>query len=168
MAATRCARDDPAMRSIPSRRPGSAASGCCGAASRCRVAAPAGRLAIAVAAALVALGTLGAGSARAEAIHCGRSVVAPGDRAAEVLRKCGAPTRRQSLKSAGGPPTHGGRSGAGSPSARSGRTGTRPAKAGAGRTPEVWTYDLGSRQLVRFLTFERGRLVRIDLGGYGR
>jgi hypothetical protein len=29
-------------------------------------------------------------------------------------------------------------------------------------------YDLGPRQLVRYLTFERGRLRAIDLGGYGR
>ena len=46
-------------------------------------------------------------------------------------------------------------------------------KARAGRARgkssgrEIWVYDLGSRQLVRYLTFDKGRLVGIDFGGYG-
>jgi hypothetical protein len=79
---------------------------------------------------------------------CDRSVVLPGATAAEVLDKCGEPSRRQSL---------GGRSG--------GRSTTR-GRGGGGR--EVWVYVLGSRQLVRYLTFDHGRLAAIDFGGYGR
>ena len=76
---------------------------------------------------------------------CGRTVVLPGATAREVLEKCGSPTRRQGLD--------------GKP--RAGR-----AKGGGGR--EIWVYDLGARQLVRYLTFDRGRLRSIDFGGYGR
>jgi hypothetical protein len=39
------------------------------------------------------------------------------------------------------------------------------------RTVEVvideWTYDFGRNRFVRYLTFEQGRLVRIDTGSYG-
>lgn len=77
---------------------------------------------------------------------CGRTVVLPGATAREVLAKCGQPTRRQGMD--------------GKP--RGGRA------KGASRGREIWVYDLGSRQLVRYLTFERGRLHSIDFGGYGR
>jgi len=32
---------------------------------------------------------------------------------------------------------------------------------------EDWIYDLGPHNLIRFLTFEQGRLIRITTGGYG-
>ncbi|MCF8144336.1 MAG: DUF2845 domain-containing protein [Deltaproteobacteria bacterium] len=32
---------------------------------------------------------------------------------------------------------------------------------------EVWTYNLGSTQFIRYLTFRNGRLVAIETGGYG-
>ena len=32
---------------------------------------------------------------------------------------------------------------------------------------EVWTYNLGSTQFIRYLTFRNGKLVRIRTGGYG-
>lgn len=32
---------------------------------------------------------------------------------------------------------------------------------------EIWTYDLGPQTLVRRLSFERGRLVLVETGGYG-
>jgi hypothetical protein len=32
---------------------------------------------------------------------------------------------------------------------------------------EIWTYDLGPQALVRRLWFERGKLVRVETGGYG-
>lgn len=79
---------------------------------------------------------------------CGRSVVLPGATQGEVLDKCGPPSRRQSLAGK-------------APGARSSGK-----KGGGGR--EVWVYDLGSRQLVRYLTFDHGRLSAIDFGGYGR
>ena len=95
----------------------------------------------------VLLTLLGAASARAGLV-CGRTVVLPGATTREVMEKCGPPSRRQALD---GKPL-GGRKAAG--------------KGGSGR--EVWVYDLGSRQLVRYLTFDRGRLRSIDFGGYGR
>jgi hypothetical protein len=32
---------------------------------------------------------------------------------------------------------------------------------------EDWTYDFGTRRLMRFLTFEQGTLLAIQTGGYG-
>lgn len=32
---------------------------------------------------------------------------------------------------------------------------------------EVWTYNLGRTQFIRYLTFRNGRLVAIETGGYG-
>ena len=32
---------------------------------------------------------------------------------------------------------------------------------------EVWTYNLGSTQFIRYLTFKNGKLVRIRTGDYG-
>jgi hypothetical protein len=95
---------------------------------------------------VAALATLLCAGSAQGGLLCDRSVVLPGATAAEVLAKCGEPSRRQSL---------GGRSG--------GRSTTR----GRGGGREVWVYDLGSRQLVRYLTFEHGRLAAIDFGGYG-
>lgn len=34
-------------------------------------------------------------------------------------------------------------------------------------TREFWTYDLGPQTLVRRLTVEDGRVIRVDTGGYG-
>ncbi len=90
---------------------------------------------------------LSAGAADA-GLTCGRTVVLPGASKAEVLEKCGQPTRRQSAD--GG--------------AKRGRA--RGGGKGGGR--ETWIYDLGSRQLVRYLTFDGGRLRAIEFGGYGR
>lgn len=89
---------------------------------------------------------------RANAVHCGRTVVRPGDRAPDVLRKCGPPTGRLRLD--------------GRPQNRR-RAPTR-SQGGGGRAREVWIYDLGPRQLVRYVSFVGGRVVAIDLGGYGR
>ena len=86
----------------------------------------------------------------AAGLMCGRTVVVPGASSREVLEKCGPPSRRQGLD---GKPLGGSRS-------------SSAKKAGGGR--EIWVYDLGSRQLVRYLTFDRGRLRSIDFGGYGQ
>jgi hypothetical protein len=79
-------------------------------------------------------------------LTCGRTVVLPGASKSEVLAKCGEPTSRRSMD--------------GKP-----RGGRSSGKGGGGR--EVWVYDLGSRQLVRYLTFDKGRLLGIEFGGYG-
>lgn len=116
-------------------------------------------IAVGVALALVPLG----GAARAasparllqvEALTCGRSVVLPGDPWRALLAKCGAPTRR----------LLGGR--AGQLRAAPGRT--RRGRAPAPSKREIWVYDRGPRALTRFVHLERGRVLRIDVGGYGR
>ena len=33
---------------------------------------------------------------------------------------------------------------------------------------ERWTYDFGKRRLIHYVTFEDGRLVRVETGGRGR
>ena len=33
---------------------------------------------------------------------------------------------------------------------------------------ERWTYDFGNRRLIRYVTFEDGRLVYVETGGRGR
>ena len=87
---------------------------------------------------VVAALVLAAWSGVADAgLTCGRSVVLPGASASEVLAKCGSPTSRRGMDG----------------KARSG--GAR----GKGSGREIWVYDLGSRQLVRYLTFDKGRLV---------
>lgn len=78
-------------------------------------------------------------------LTCGRTVVLPGASASEVLAKCGPPTGRRGMDG----------------KTRSGKS------RGKGGGREIWIYDLGSRQLVRYLTFDKGRLVGIDFGGYG-
>lgn len=32
---------------------------------------------------------------------------------------------------------------------------------------ERWTYDFGTDRLIRFLVFEKGRLLKVDTGPYG-
>jgi hypothetical protein len=86
------------------------------------------------------------GEVASAGLTCGRTVVLPGASKSEVLAKCGEPTSRRSMDG----------------KVRSGRT---SGKSGGGR--EVWVYDLGSRQLVRYLTFDKGRLQGIEVGGYG-
>jgi hypothetical protein len=93
----------------------------------------------------VAVAVLSSTGTAAAGLICGRAVVLPGASKREVLAKCGAPSRRQSFD---GKPLRG-----------------RGSGKGGGR--EIWVYDLGSRQLVRYLTFDRGRLRSIDFGGYG-
>lgn len=39
--------------------------------------------------------------------------------------------------------------------------------ASASVTVEVWTYDFGPLAFVRYLTFEDGKLVRVETGSYG-
>jgi hypothetical protein len=79
-------------------------------------------------------------------LTCGRTVVLPGASKSEVLAKCGEPTSRRSM---------------------SGGKASKRRGGGSGGGREVWVYDLGSRQLVRYLTFDKGRLLGIEFGGYG-
>jgi hypothetical protein len=35
------------------------------------------------------------------------------------------------------------------------------------RVPQVWTYDFGPRQLVRFVRFEDGKVTAVETGSHG-
>lgn len=101
-----------------------------------------------------------AGSASAIAgagFRCSGRIIAVGDSRDYVLEKCGEPTSIEE------------------------RT-ERTARGFRQRYPEsheelsyilreirveVWTYNLGRTQFIRYLTFRNGRLVAIETGGYG-
>jgi hypothetical protein len=104
---------------------------------------------------LVAVSVLVAGLLLAEdasAMRCGNQLVLIGDRHYDVLSKCGEPDAREE----------------------------RPEKRyfrvfREGQFLEVlqeviveeWTYNLGPNLFIRILRFENGRLVEIEMGGYG-
>jgi hypothetical protein len=78
-------------------------------------------------------------AARAEGFRCPRTdrLINEGDTADEVRSKCGDPSSQDAI---------------------SGRR---------RQFDERWTYDFGPYDFTRILLFKRGRLIRVDLGGYG-
>jgi hypothetical protein len=107
-------------------------------------------------AAAVWLGTLLVAPPRAGAwpvgssFRCGARLVAPGQTVDDVYALCGDPTAR-----------------AATTELVTFRVGpdvavTRPVLV------DVWTYDRGPQQFIRFLTFRDGILVDVDEGSYGR
>jgi hypothetical protein len=114
---------------------------------------------------LVALSllTLGAPSAEADAIRCGRKLVSDGDTLYEVRARCGDPDQqihRVELRTV--------RQWVGGPC-----IGNDPRQCGRylERTIEVTidelTYDFGPHQFINYLTFEQGRLISIVSGQRG-
>jgi hypothetical protein len=77
-------------------------------------------------------------SAWADSFRCGVHLVETGESDVNVETWCGTPTRKAPLP------------------ARRGRV-----------TGEVWTYDRGSTEFVRFLVFVAGKLESIERGDYG-
>jgi hypothetical protein len=119
--------------------------------------ARAASLAAALGCASLALGTLARASDRM--LACAGGAVMVGAAEEEVRSKCGEPTSRQKSTSRGSGSSSRSRGGGGS----SKRGGAR-ANRGSG---ETWVYDLGPGRLVRYLSFQGGRLERVDVGGYG-
>jgi hypothetical protein len=78
------------------------------------------------------------------ALRCGTELVREGDIRSEVLAKCGEPTDRTLYYE----------------EREIGRI-TRIVPI------EVWIYNFGAQTFVHFLTFENGKLVGIQTGGYG-
>jgi hypothetical protein len=76
----------------------------------------------------------------ADGFRCPRTdrLVDEGDSSAEVRSKCGAPTSQE----------------------------TFPGRCR--QFDERWIYDFGPAYLTRILLFKCGRLVRVELGGYGQ
>jgi hypothetical protein len=88
-------------------------------------------------------------SHQAWAFKCGNKIVDRGDSRGEVLLKCGEPAWRSKWQQ------------------------TLDSDASdilifdAYIEHEIWLYNLGPNQLLRFLTFQNGRLVSIKTGDYG-
>jgi hypothetical protein len=87
---------------------------------------------------LIVWAAAGTSPARADSLRCGVHLVETGESAENVESRCGAPTRKAPLRG------------------RRGRV-----------FGEVWTYDRGGTEFVRFLVFIAGKLQSIETGGYG-
>ncbi len=77
-----------------------------------------------------------------DTFRCGDNLVSVGENQQAVLAKCGPPSSAE-------------------------RKPVRWRAARAGCVIESWTYDRGSKELVRVLSFEDGLLEWIDVGDYG-
>jgi hypothetical protein len=98
---------------------------------------------------------LGAGTVQADAFQCGTALVSTGDTRDQVMAKCGSPSDVerstafvQSTAWVNGVPVS------------------------AGNTlievpVELWLYNFGPTQLMRRVRFESGRVVMIEILGYG-
>lgn len=99
-------------------------------------------------------------------LRCDKGIVSHGDRLFDILMKCGEPTYR-SIKYEKRikrdfyrnlfPPQD----------LRESEKYREPLFVDELVEVEEWVYNLGSLQFVRYLTFENGILVNIELGGYG-
>ncbi len=95
----------------------------------------------------------------ADSMRCGKRVISTGATKAKVLVTCGEPILREVVEERGSAQTDGGIQ----------RFGSRDSPFSFSRTftittLEQWTYNLGSNQFLRILTFEGGKLVSIELG----
>jgi hypothetical protein len=104
---------------------------------------------------LLLLLMLAAGSIRADALQCGTSLVTTGDTRDQVAAKCGNPTdvERSSVYVQSTAWVNG-------------------VPVSAGNTlievpVELWLYNFGPTQLMRRVRFESGRVVAIEILGYG-
>ncbi|HEY6560976.1 MAG TPA: DUF2845 domain-containing protein [Polyangiaceae bacterium] len=102
-----------------------------------------------------------AGDVYADSLSCKNRIVSTGDSSYQVRSVCGEPdgtTRRVEMRTL--------RHDVPFPCA-GGRTCWRTVE----RTIEVivdeWTYDFGRRRFIQYLTFENGRLERVQSGSYG-
>jgi len=95
--------------------------------------------------------------AAADSIRCAGGIVSSGDSKLDLLAKCGPATlvEREEVRRArvvsSGPPA----------------AAAVVAVAASASGLETWTYDLGPNQLVRLVTLERGRVVRVETAGHG-
>lgn len=111
---------------------------------------------------LAAFLPLGSAGALDMDFKCGSSIVAVGDRAYDVLKKCGDPAYVESWQEVRV------RGDIGSwmlePQKR---FYIGPLFAKELVTIEEWEYDLGPNRFIRYLRFENGRLTRVNTGDYG-
>jgi uncharacterized protein DUF2845 len=83
--------------------------------------------------------------------RCEPSALRVGDAKLDLLAKCGEPALRERAEQRA--PTV--------------ATAASPPGALAAVEVEVWTYDFGPQQLVRFVTLEDGRVASVETGSYG-
>jgi hypothetical protein len=110
------------------------------------------------------VGLLSFSTAYADGMRCGTKLVSDGDSTFDVHSVCGAPdaaSQRSELRTV--------RTYVNGPCfqdqgvIRCGRIEERVIQV----TIDEWIYDFGPHNLVRYLTFEQGRLYRVATGGYG-
>lgn len=98
-----------------------------------------------------------------DSFRCGTQLVSIGDSKYEVLRRCGEPTwvevreEERVSRDTYNPYLFDGET----------RRYRAPLLTKEKVIIEEWTYNLGSNHFIRYLTFENGRLVSIESGGYG-
>ncbi|HMJ15239.1 MAG TPA: DUF2845 domain-containing protein [Polyangiaceae bacterium] len=101
------------------------------------------------------------GNAQADSLSCKNRIVSSGDSTYQVRSVCGEPdatTRRievRTVRHSVPVPCQGGQ--------RCWRTVERTIDV----TIEEWTYDFGRQRFIQYLTFEDGRLDRVQSGSYG-
>jgi hypothetical protein len=112
---------------------------------------------------LVAFGiALGAGDAAADGMRCNNRLVSKGDSTYAVRSRCGEPddaTRRVETRTE--------RRRVRVPCGPGGALCDRIQEVSADVVIDEWTYDFGSQQFVRYLTFVDGKLYHIATGSYG-
>lgn len=112
---------------------------------------------------LLAIALLWASVVPAAALRCGSALVVEGQSKFEVLQRCGAPayTDEYTEYRAGGTnPTI--------PRPLDSLGQTYPAPVAREVRIEQWVYNFGPTRLMPTLTFENGRLIKIETLGYGR
>lgn len=118
----------------------------------------------AIALSLLGLGLLSAQPALADGMYCGSRLVSEGDSTGRVRGVCGDPAaanQRVELRTVrryvDGPCV------ADRGAIRCGHVEEHTVQV----TIDEWMYDFGPSVLVKTLTFEQGRLLRVESGGYG-
>jgi len=110
---------------------------------------------------LLILLLLVASGASTSDFRCGSGIISPGDRRFDVLRKCGNPDNVEVREEVRIKRDLG---------ARLFLPGEEPPGflfAKVLVTVEEWEYNLGPGRFIRYLTFENGRLIKINIGDYG-
>ena len=99
------------------------------------------------------------GLVSADSMRCGNRVISTGHTKAKVLITCGEPFLREVVEERGFAQTEGAIQKFG------GEESTFSASTTSSLTTvEKWTYNLGSNQFLRILTFEGDKLIDIELG----
>lgn len=100
-------------------------------------------------------------SAQADSMSCNSRIVSSGDTAYQVRSVCGEPdaaNRRVEYRTVRQP---------GACIVIDGKPRCESREITVEVVVDEWTYDFGKNRFIQYLTFEQGRLLRVDSGGYG-